>query len=371
MQGIFSKNLKYLRKSHKLSQEQLSSALGYSSKNLSKWENGLSVPNIETLNKLAEIFDIDSIDKLLYNDKIFSKASQNDFKLISKYEYDISYDEVEFYYYLLVNKLVNVNQPIDIPIHLFNSDFVFKAMNKFKEFNIIESFEVVYKEEETNVSYKYSKIMYAQNEKDRTTLYEMLNRNRFYENEKISQNQFDEFVKKEKIGKQALLILSIIFEQKVIFTLNEIYGYEELYRRIQIQYKKNKDYKKIIRSNLSIISDYGLIVKIGKGVYRRKTIFDQDIDLVKDLIITELKFDFNKSLITKKLDIKFNETLTIEDVQFIIDTISTYLTHKINLNIIEYFDIHIANEKVFKILKSDIRIFLNLDLKYDCVVYYK
>jgi len=371
MNSIFCKNLKYLRRSHNLTQEKLSSVLGYSSKNLSKWENGLSIPNVETLKKITEIFDVNSIDKLLYDDKYYSKKTENDFKMIAKYEYDISYDEVEFYNYLVQNKLVNLNQPINIPIHLFNSDFIFKAMNRFKEFNIIESFEVLYKEDETKVTYKYSKTMYANNEKVRPTLLDMLNKHKFYKNEKVSQNQFDEFVNKEKIGKQALLILSSIFEQKVMFTLNDLYYHEEKNRWIQTQYKKNNDYKKIIRSNLSIISEYGLILKIGKGVYRRKLIINQDIDLVKDLIKTELNFDFNKSLITKKLDINFNETLTIEDVKFIIDTINSYLKHKVNLNIIEYFDIYIVNENLIKILKSDIRIFLNLDLKSDCVVYYK
>lgn len=371
MHSVFCKNLKYLRKIHKLSQEQLSYALGYSSKNLSKWENGLSIPNIETLNKIAEIFNINSIDRLLFDDKLFSKESSDDFKMIAQLEYDISSAEVEFYYYLLENRTVNSNEAIDIPNQMFNANFIFKVLNKFKGFNILDSFEVIYKDDKTSVSYKYSKLMNTQTEKSRPSLYKMLNRYKFYCSKQISQKQFDDFVAKEKIGNQALLILSIIFEQKVVFTLNEMYKHEELYRRIQTQYNKNKDYKKIIRSNLSIISDYGLIVKIGKGVYRRKIIVNQSIDLVKDLLITDLKFDFNKSVVTKKLDVSFKDTVTIENIQLIIDTINDYLTHKVSLNIIDYYDIHIINEKVFNILKSDIRVFLNIDLEYDCVVYYK
>ncbi len=60
--------LKKLRKSKKMTQQQLGELISYSDKNISKWENGYSFPtDPEVLISLSKIFKV-SIEELLYGD---------------------------------------------------------------------------------------------------------------------------------------------------------------------------------------------------------------------------------------------------------------------------------------------------------------
>ena len=66
MQDIrIGQNIAALRKNSRLTQEQLSQALHISSQAVSKWENGLSVPDTITIPQIAEYFHV-SIDFLYY-----------------------------------------------------------------------------------------------------------------------------------------------------------------------------------------------------------------------------------------------------------------------------------------------------------------
>ena len=64
---MFSDNVKKYRKSKKLSQEELALKLCVVRQTVSKWEKGLSVPDIEILLKLAEVLDV-SVNTLLNNE---------------------------------------------------------------------------------------------------------------------------------------------------------------------------------------------------------------------------------------------------------------------------------------------------------------
>lgn len=55
---IFAENLIKLRKSKKLTQLELSEKLNYSDRNISKWENGSSLPTCETLRELSVFFGV-------------------------------------------------------------------------------------------------------------------------------------------------------------------------------------------------------------------------------------------------------------------------------------------------------------------------
>lgn len=58
-------NLKYLRKMNNMKQEDVAEALGYKSyTTISKWEDGVSTPNIESLVKLSDMYDV-SIDSMI------------------------------------------------------------------------------------------------------------------------------------------------------------------------------------------------------------------------------------------------------------------------------------------------------------------
>lgn len=56
---VIAKNLIKLRKQNKLTQVELSEKLNYSDKAVSRWESGEVTPDIETLNKIADVYNVD------------------------------------------------------------------------------------------------------------------------------------------------------------------------------------------------------------------------------------------------------------------------------------------------------------------------
>ena len=63
----FSDNLQFLRSRQGLTQEQLAEALGVSRQSVSKWESGLSFPEMDTILRLCDLFSV-SMDTLLRGD---------------------------------------------------------------------------------------------------------------------------------------------------------------------------------------------------------------------------------------------------------------------------------------------------------------
>lgn len=61
---MLNQRLRYFRTSHKMTQETLASKLGVTRQTVSKWEKGLSVPDADTLNNIAGIFEISVIELL-------------------------------------------------------------------------------------------------------------------------------------------------------------------------------------------------------------------------------------------------------------------------------------------------------------------
>ncbi len=61
---MFQENLKELRKKKGYSQQELAIRLNVVRQTISKWEKGLSVPDTDTLIKMAEIFEV-SVNELL------------------------------------------------------------------------------------------------------------------------------------------------------------------------------------------------------------------------------------------------------------------------------------------------------------------
>ena len=57
-------NIRFFRKANNLTQEELSKQLGGSKNLVSNYENGISTPDIYTLVKLTDIFDI-TLDELV------------------------------------------------------------------------------------------------------------------------------------------------------------------------------------------------------------------------------------------------------------------------------------------------------------------
>lgn len=60
----FGSNLERIRKQHHISQTQLGTALGLTQQMISNYEKELSSPNMESLKKIAQYFEI-SVDQLI------------------------------------------------------------------------------------------------------------------------------------------------------------------------------------------------------------------------------------------------------------------------------------------------------------------
>ena len=73
---MFSENLKALRKQKALSQEELATRLHVARQTISKWEKNLSVPDADTLIRLAEILEV-SVSELL-GEKIENENATSD-----------------------------------------------------------------------------------------------------------------------------------------------------------------------------------------------------------------------------------------------------------------------------------------------------
>ena len=68
--------LKELRKEHNLSQEQLADKFNVSSRSVSRWENGNTMPDISMMIELADFYDIDIRD-LLRGERKSEKMEEN------------------------------------------------------------------------------------------------------------------------------------------------------------------------------------------------------------------------------------------------------------------------------------------------------
>ena len=79
LNDIIGKNISALRIKNKMTQSELANKLNYTDKSVSKWENGDSVPPIETLKSLAELFNV-SLDYLVSDNgnKSFDKVYNSD-----------------------------------------------------------------------------------------------------------------------------------------------------------------------------------------------------------------------------------------------------------------------------------------------------
>lgn len=61
--SIFGKNVRWLRREHNMSQEDLSDKLGYKSfTTIQKWESGITEPTLGKVHEVANIFNVDITD---------------------------------------------------------------------------------------------------------------------------------------------------------------------------------------------------------------------------------------------------------------------------------------------------------------------
>ncbi|MBP3620446.1 MAG: helix-turn-helix domain-containing protein [Lachnospiraceae bacterium] len=73
---MFNENLRELRKSKGFTQEELATKVNVVRQTVSKWEKGLSVPDADSLQKIAEVLEVD-VSQLL-GAKIETEESRNE-----------------------------------------------------------------------------------------------------------------------------------------------------------------------------------------------------------------------------------------------------------------------------------------------------
>ena len=93
----FNENLKYLRKEAKLTQEQLAEKLNVSRQAVTKWESGQSLPDIQNLKEMADMFGV-TMDALVGDIGTKKESVMN--KKINDIGYFI-FGIVIYYFYLL------------------------------------------------------------------------------------------------------------------------------------------------------------------------------------------------------------------------------------------------------------------------------
>ena len=72
-------NLKFLRKMQGLTQQELAEKTGIKQQNISRWEKGIHIPNIEECIKLADFYEV-SLDDLADRDCNFNNKNLNNEK---------------------------------------------------------------------------------------------------------------------------------------------------------------------------------------------------------------------------------------------------------------------------------------------------
>ena len=70
-----SKNIKECRLESKLTQDQVAEKLHMTRQNISSYETGRTEPDVETIQKIADIFDV-PVERLLYGDAILKKRKK-------------------------------------------------------------------------------------------------------------------------------------------------------------------------------------------------------------------------------------------------------------------------------------------------------
>lgn len=104
----FSKSLKNIRKKNNISQEGLAEKLGVSRQTVSSWENDKSYPDIASIVKISEIFNI-SLDELLKGYKNLKKEDVSKIKTMAFGKLnDKEIKHTEDYIQKLIDKIDNI-----------------------------------------------------------------------------------------------------------------------------------------------------------------------------------------------------------------------------------------------------------------------
>lgn len=109
----FSDRLKFLRKQHKITQEQLAKIINVERSSIGKYESSNTIPSIETLIKISKYFNI-SIDYLLENNVNDTKTLvKNDLSEQEKTLLETFRNTTEFGRQRIIQSALNVYDEIE------------------------------------------------------------------------------------------------------------------------------------------------------------------------------------------------------------------------------------------------------------------
>ncbi|MBQ8326431.1 MAG: methyltransferase domain-containing protein [Lachnospiraceae bacterium] len=121
MQKKFNLQLAYLRKKKGITQQTLAEVLGTSYQNISKWENGITMPDLTTLLVLSEYFGV-TTDQLLgltsiQEDGYLEEKTDTDEFWNEKLPYLIRQQKIswnEDYFEFLIKNVWGIKEPVDV-----------------------------------------------------------------------------------------------------------------------------------------------------------------------------------------------------------------------------------------------------------------
>jgi len=123
---MFSENLKKLRTSKGLSQEQLNEIIDVSRQSISKYESGIAQPSFDKLIAIAKYFDV-SIDFLLLSEHNNNSATIKSDRIAITSHLDSlkTYASVASYYAFTISKIIgsNANGPQAVVWGTYDSGF--------------------------------------------------------------------------------------------------------------------------------------------------------------------------------------------------------------------------------------------------------
>lgn len=136
----FSSNLKLLRKNNNMSQKDLADALGYSFRNISKWELGESVPTYDVLIDIGKIFDID-VKTLMETNLQEKDMLKYKINIISNNSIFLNFQKEIFKFIYTADKTKKIKK-----VFFYEDDIVFEG------YDFPNNLKVLLKKEKMNIS---------------------------------------------------------------------------------------------------------------------------------------------------------------------------------------------------------------------------
>lgn len=341
MNNYFSDNLKTLRKKFGYSQEEFSALIGYSNKNISKWETGQSIPSIDVLNEICDIFHLNNLSELINNKISYCKYDlEEDICFLKSYMVNISEESVEVYY-----SLIEQNGEL-----LMDSNTIIDNLVELKENEIIKEFTVT----ETDGIYHVKCIMLESSDLSiRAIMKEkMLNDINF-----ANDLEYEKYIDSLKLPKQYSMVLNYI-DSKVNkdFKLQDLYA-DNLINDLSNKYGKNNDHKKTIRTALTRLVEKGIIVKVGYASYQKKhhkleqCLTFTGVDAKK--LDSILHLEFNDYKYSRKIKIEDFSSLNMSN-DILMVMLNNYMIYLRNLNLLYDYSVNLNDDYVDIIYYSEV-----------------